>query len=203
MNLGKSYVIRIEDRTLLHFVKGLIPRAYKFLYFAYSRWLARKKGAKIGKSAVFPIRLAKKMNSNITIGNYSSVESLWLDNRCPINIGNHVIISFDTKLVTLSHHIDHPEWDFKHYGLVVDDYVWIASNAIVMPSCQHIGYGAVVGGGSLCVKDIPSMAVVGGNPAKVIGQRPCIHSELVVISLMGGDLIEYWKTWIGARKRNI
>jgi virginiamycin A acetyltransferase len=34
-----------------------------------------------------------------------------------------------------------------------------------------IGNGAVVGAGSIVVKDIPPYAVVGGNPAKIIKYR--------------------------------
>ena len=32
-----------------------------------------------------------------------------------------------------------------------------------------IGEGAIVGGGSLVTKDVPKGAIVGGNPAKIIG----------------------------------
>ena len=34
-----------------------------------------------------------------------------------------------------------------------------------------IGEGAVVGAGAVVTKNVPALAIVGGNPAKVIGQR--------------------------------
>ena len=35
------------------------------------------------------------------------------------------------------------------------------------------------------------MSVVSGNPAKEIRKRTCVHSELVVESLLGGDYEVY------------
>lgn len=36
------------------------------------------------------------------------------------------------------------------------------------PSGVRIGYGAIVGAGSVVTKDVPPMTVVAGNPAKFI-----------------------------------
>ena len=53
--------------------------------------------------------------------------------------------------------------------------------------------GAVVGSGSVVVKDIAQMSVVGGNPAKEFKKRKCVHTQLVVESLLGGDFLIYRK----------
>lgn len=47
---------------------------------------------------------------------------------------------------------------------------WIGGDVIIVPGVT-IGEGAVVGAGSVVVKDVPAFAVVGGNPAKVIKYR--------------------------------
>ena len=44
------------------------------------------------------------------------------------------------------------------------------------------------------VKDVVSMSVVGGNPAKEFKKRKCVHKNLVVESLLGGDYYTYKKT---------
>lgn len=62
---------------------------------------------------------------------------------------------------------------------------------LVLPSCRHIGKGAVIGSGSVVVKDVDSMSVVSGNPAKEFKKRKCVHSKLVVESLLGGDYETY------------
>lgn len=48
--------------------------------------------------------------------------------------------------------------------------------------------------GSIVVKDVESMSVVGGNPAKEFKKRKCVHKNLVVESLLGGDYYTYKKT---------
>lgn len=45
----------------------------------------------------------------------------------------------------------------------------------------------VISSGSVVVKDVESMSVVGGNPAKELKKRKCVHKNLVVESLLGGD----------------
>lgn len=70
---------------------------------------------------------------------------------------------------------------------IVEYYAWILTKILVLPSCRHIGYGAVVNSGSVVVKDVETMFVVSGNPAKEIKKRKCVHNYLVVESLLDGD----------------
>jgi len=56
-------------------------------------------------------------------------------------------------------------------SLKVGHDVWIGSNAIILPSCQKIGNGSIIGAGSIVTKDVPPYAIVAGNPAKVIKMR--------------------------------
>ena len=49
----------------------------------------------------------------------------------------------------------------------------------------------VVSSGSVVVKNVVAMSVVGGNPAKEFKKRECVHKNLVVESLLGGDYFTY------------
>lgn len=195
------YYKRISERSLLHFIKGLLPRIQCYLRYQKSKKIAIRKGAKIGDNSIILREFAKRCNKNFELGNNSSIGSYKIDLRSPVKIGNNVIISNNSEIITTSHYIDSPEWELKQYGIEIEDYVWIASNALILPSCRKIGYGSVIGAGSVVVKDVPPMSVVGGNPAKVIKQRECVHSKLIIPSLLSGDLLIYWNTWINKNKR--
>jgi maltose O-acetyltransferase len=58
----------------------------------------------------------------------------------------------------------------KGGDVIIGDHAWIASRVTILPGVR-IGDGAVVASNSVVTKDVPSMAIVGGVPARVIGQR--------------------------------
>ena len=117
-----------------------------------------------------------------------------IDIRSSVTIGSHVIIGAGTEIITTSHNIDSPDWTLKNYGITIEDYVWIPTNVLILPSCRNISYGSGIGSGSVVVKNTDPMSVVGGNPAKELRKRKCVHSNLIVESLLGGDYDIYKKT---------
>jgi acetyltransferase-like isoleucine patch superfamily enzyme len=54
--------------------------------------------------------------------------------------------------------------------VIIGNDVWIGSGATILSGVQ-IGNGAVIGACSVVTKDIPSYAIVGGNPAKLLRMR--------------------------------
>ena len=94
----------------------------------------------------------------------------YLDNRRGINIGNNVGIAHGTKIYTLGHNIDSPRFETKGAPVVIEDNVFIFSNAMIMPGVT-IGNGAIVLPGSVVTKDVPPRKIVGGNPARVVRDR--------------------------------
>jgi len=60
---------------------------------------------------------------------------------------------------------------FEEYkDIEIGNDVWIGANVIILDGIK-IGNGVIVGAGSVVTKDIPSYAIVGGNPAKIIRYR--------------------------------
>jgi virginiamycin A acetyltransferase len=55
--------------------------------------------------------------------------------------------------------------------LTIGNDVYIGLNVIIMPSVTKIGDGAVIGAGSVVIKDIPPFSIAMGNPARVLKMR--------------------------------
>ncbi len=93
-----------------------------------------------------------------------------LDARAPLSIGSDVSISPGVMVLTTQHLIDDPDFGLVSRPVTIEDHVFIGSRALIMPGVT-IGRGAVVAAGAVVTKDVPPQAVVGGNPARQIGER--------------------------------
>lgn len=109
---------------------------------------------------------------NITIGDNSVINSgVVLDGRGgELLIGKNVDIGRDTNIWTMQHDVLSTDHALEGKSVIIDDNVWIASRATILPGV-HIGKGAVVASCAVVSKDVPPYAIVGGVPAKVIGTR--------------------------------
>jgi acetyltransferase-like isoleucine patch superfamily enzyme len=52
----------------------------------------------------------------------------------------------------------------------IGDFVWCGANVTILPGVV-VGEGAIVGAAAVLTKDVPPLAIVGGNPANIIGER--------------------------------
>jgi acetyltransferase-like isoleucine patch superfamily enzyme len=66
-------------------------------------------------------------------------------------------------------------------GLSIGNDVFIGHNAIILPTVEQIGDGAIIGAGSVVHKDVAPYAVVTGNPARVVRYR---FSEKTIAQLL-------------------
>lgn len=189
----------VQNRNKFQYYKGLLSRFISYCKYEYRIHIANENGATIGNYVTISKNLARSLNSNCIIGDHVSINTDKLDVRAPLQIGNNVIIGAGSEIITVSHNIDSPDWEPKYYGLIIEDYVWIANNAMILPSCRKIGKGAVIGAGSVVVRDVEPMSVVSGNPAREIRKRKTIHTDLPVERLLHGDYITYKETYA---KRN-
>lgn len=107
----------------------------------------------------------------LRIGNNSVVNfNCYLDNRRGIYIGDNVGIAHNTKIYSLGHDINDPEFRTSGNPVYIKDNAFIFSNALIMPGVT-IGEGAIVLPGSVVTKDVAPYSVVGGNPAIKIKER--------------------------------
>lgn len=136
----------------------------------FRRLFYRILGARIGKSFVFR-RAEVLFPKGLSIGDHSNVG--WftlLDSRGGISIGNSVCIASYVKLITGSHDVQSPKFEAKFEPIIVEDYAWICTGAMITQGVR-IGKGAVVAAGAVVTKDVEPYTIVGGVPAKKIGDR--------------------------------
>jgi acetyltransferase-like isoleucine patch superfamily enzyme len=109
---------------------------------------------------------------NLAIGKYSFVGRVTLHLHDRISIGSHVIINDGATLFTASHDVFDPSFSLVKRPIVIKDYSWIATGAMVLPGIT-IGFGSVVGAGAVVTHDVPDLQIAVGNPARILpGSRP-------------------------------
>lgn len=124
-----------------------------------------------------PVKLyADRRNAEIYIGNNTRIHGTCVHAYDRIHIGDNCLIAANTQIMDGSGHdlsFDDPANRINTIGVakpvVIEDNVWIGANCIVLPGVT-IGKGSIISAGSVVTKDIPPMAIAGGNPAKVIKQ---------------------------------
>lgn len=107
----------------------------------------------------------------ITIGHDTIIgDHCFLDGRAPLEIGNHVSIASQVLIYNDEHNIHSDEYENSFSPVTINDYVFIGPRAIILPGVS-IGKGAIVAAGAIVTKNIPSLEVWGGVPAKKITDR--------------------------------
>lgn len=83
-----------------------------------------------------------------------------------VTIGNRVDIGDMVRIYDSNFHPVRPGGSVRTAAVVIEDDVWIASGATILPGVQ-IGRGSVVGAGAVVTSSVPSGSLVVGNPAQV------------------------------------
>jgi acetyltransferase-like isoleucine patch superfamily enzyme len=109
--------------------------------------------------------------SHVCIGAHTVINrDVLLDGRTGLEIGNNVSISEGVAIFTLEHDPNSPTFDNRGAAVRIGDRVFVGARALILPGVT-IGEGAVVAAGAVVTRDVPPFAIVGGVPAKPIGER--------------------------------
>ena len=98
-----------------------------------------------------------------------------------IHIGNYVMFGPNVTIRGGDHRIDVIGKHIYDVGraeklpendkdVIIEDGVWVGCNVTILKGVR-VGKGAVVAAGSVVTKEVPSYAIVGGVPAKVLKYR--------------------------------
>lgn len=107
----------------------------------------------------------------IVIGNHCVIGPVcFLDGRGGIIIGNNSVLGGGTWIFTEEHDVNSLTFDVISAPVVIEDYVWTGSRALILPGVT-LGKGCVVAAGAVVTKNVEPYTIVGGVPAKKIGER--------------------------------
>ena len=94
----------------------------------------------------------------------------FLDGRAPVVIGDHTDLASEVMIYSSEHDLHSADFHATSAPVKIGNYVFIGPRAIILPGVT-IGDGAVVAAGAVVTKDIEPFSIVGGVPAKPIGER--------------------------------
>jgi acetyltransferase-like isoleucine patch superfamily enzyme len=116
------------------------------------------------------------LHGPITLGHDVSINArVSMDGgRAGIEVGDGTRIATGVTVFAFDHGLD-PGAEIRSQpvrsrGIVIGRDVWIGANAGITDGVR-IGDHAVVGMGAVVTRDVPEWAIVGGVPARVIGDR--------------------------------
>ena len=117
------------------------------------------------------------ISDNVALG----PDNRFMCTRAKIFIGNDVMTGPNVSMITGGHRydiLDKPMIDITNneklpendQDIYIEGDNWIGANSTILKGVK-ISKGAIVAAGAVVTKDVPSYAIVGGVPAKVIKYR--------------------------------
>ncbi|KRF02416.1 hypothetical protein ASG89_24390 [Paenibacillus sp. Soil766] len=109
-----------------------------------------------------------EIGSNSTVNSYAIVAGR-------VQIGDGVRIASHVSIFGFNHGYEDTTLPIYHQplttkGIIIGDDVWIGANAVILDGVT-IGAHSIIAAGAIVTKDVPTYAIAGGNPAKVIRNR--------------------------------
>ncbi len=149
-------------------------------------------GARIGPSVfISPAEIAGKLNL-FSVGEDTFIGRVEIQVVGEVRIGSHVCINDGVRIFSASHNLLDTRWTRYEESVVIADYVWIASGALILPGVS-IGRGAVIGAGAVISRDVPPLALAVGNPARILEGRRTKELSYSPVSLLAS-----YTAWCGA-----
>lgn len=161
---------------MLRFVLGKIYRLKvitRRLYYSY-----KAKRCFISCGIDLKVNHRCTFSSNMYVGNHCNFNGMIVNGGGRIVIGDYFHSGIECMMISQNHNYEGEKipYDSTYVkkNITIGDCVWLG-NRVTIVGNVNIGEGAIVAAGSVVCKDIPSCAIVGGNPAKIIKYRNKEH----------------------------
>lgn len=159
-------------------VQGCVFRLIPHRFFAAHCFILRMMGARIGKNVHIRPSVNIRHPWLFSIGDYSSLgDDVTVYNLGRIDIGAHTAVSQNVHLCAGTHDYKDPSLPLIRSSITIGAGVWICADAFVGPDVT-IHDNVLVAARAVVTKDVPPGVIVGGNPAKVIRERPMTSDKM-------------------------
>lgn len=151
------YIPGFEGFTLRYFFyKCLCKRIEPFPFIFPGAFLQHSYGIEVGRN----------LNINRGVNIYG---------RGGVKFGDYVLIGPNVIITSSQHKYDIKGIPILFQGhemqrVVIGSDVWIGANAVILPGVT-IGDGSIIGAGAVVTSDTEPYSIVGGVPARKIGER--------------------------------
>lgn len=128
------------------------------------------KGLKVNGPSTF--------GNNVVVGDYCNFNGMRAQGGGAISFGNYFHSGVECMIISSNHNYEGSEIPYDntsiHKSIRIEDFVWFG-NRVTVTGDVTIGEGAIVAAGAVVCKNVPPLAIVGGNPAKIIKYRDKEH----------------------------
>lgn len=174
VKLGRPPIKEKLRNWAWHAVQCTLFQYSPFFCFGWRRFLLRCFGAKIDKTATmgrhvridYPWCLV--MEASSTICNFS-----WLMCAGGIRLGRQAQVSEYARLISGSHDTSSAHFVGVWKPIVLEANTWVGACSVLLSGGKklRIGEGAIVGTGSVVMRNVKPWTIVVGNPAKFLMDR--------------------------------
>lgn len=138
--------------------------------------LLRAMGATVGRNVDIYPHVWIAPGRNLRIGDQVDLAlGVLISTGGGVEIGDRTLIGYRTQILSTNHRVPPAGQPILGSGherkeIVIGKDVWIGGNCMILAGVR-IGDGSVIAAGSVVTRDVPSNAIVGGVPARVIKYR--------------------------------
>jgi acetyltransferase-like isoleucine patch superfamily enzyme len=151
------------------------PRSWCYSAFAFSHYRSRRPcGVRVGTDSGIYHGTFFDLgpDGEVEVGNFCTLVGAIISTNSRVVIGDYSFIAHEVVLADSFCARPAGEHENGSAGqeaaIVLGENVWVGARAVLLQGA-HIGEGAIVGAAAVVDFDVPSFAIVAGNPARIAG----------------------------------
>lgn len=164
-------------------IVGLIKLVYSFFHRKRESAILKRRIKKVSRN----IRSCGEdlyiggpciFGGDVTVGNHCSFNGMQVIGNGKVSFGDYFHSGTECMIITQNHNYEGSEIPYDstyvYKTVKIGECVWFGNRVTVVGGVT-IGEGAILAAGAVVSKDVPPLAIVGGNPARIIKYRDKDH----------------------------